>query len=286
MRSVGASGGVVGIGPAVKLHAMTMTVGTGPFGHRPAGRFNFELPERVEYLEAFPRRIRALVGGEIVADSVNVRMLHEQHRLPAWCFPPEDVRRDALGDAAWLYEEGLAKGLVGIRWDAVDQWLEEEEKVIAHPRDPYHRLELRNTSRRVEVTLDGETVALSSKPLALFETALPPRWYFEPEEVTVELDPNPDVRTACAYKGWASYFDARIAGRVKPALAWHYDKPLEGMERIRGRVCFFNERVELTVDGIRQEQPRTRWSTTDWITDTSADERGRKPLALETPTEA
>ena len=115
---------------------MTLTVGTGPFGHRPAGRFNFDLPpERVEYLEAFPRRIRALAGGEIVADSIDVRMLYEQHRLPAWCFPSEDVRRDLLGDGAWLYEEGLAKGLVGIRWDAVDQWLEEEEEVIAHPRD-------------------------------------------------------------------------------------------------------------------------------------------------------
>src|SRR5207248_6049238 len=101
--------------PAAKLHAMTLTVGTGPFGHRPAGRFNFDLPpERVEYLEAFPRRIRALAGGEIVADSIDVRMLYEQHRLPAWCFPSEDVRRDLLGDGAWLYEEGLAKGLVGI----------------------------------------------------------------------------------------------------------------------------------------------------------------------------
>lgn len=261
---------------------MTMTMGTGPFGHRPAGRFNFEPPpEGIQYLEAFPRRIRALVGGEIVADSVNVRMLYEQHRLPAWCFPPEDVHRNALGAATWLYEEGLAQGLVGIRWDAVDHWLEEEEEVIAHPRDPYHRLEVRDTSRHIEVTLDGETLAVSSRPLALFETSLPPRWYFHPEEVRVELNPNPDARTGCAYKGWASYVDVRVAGRVEPALAWHYDEPLEGMERIRARVCFFNERIGLTVDGVRQEQPRTRWSTTDWINDTSVDERGRKRLGLE-----
>jgi len=247
-----------------------MTVGTGPFGHRPAGRFNFDLPRhRVEYLEDFPRRIRALAGGEIVADSVNVRMLYEQHCLPAWCFPAEDVRRDVLGEHAWVYEEGLARGLVGIRWEAVDQWLEEEEEVIAHPRDPYHRLELRDTSRRVQVILDGEPLASSAAPLALFESSLPPRWYFRPEEVLVELDPNPDVRTACAYKGWASYFEVRVVDRVEPALAWSYEKPLEGMERIRGRVCFFNERVELTVDGVRQEQPRTRWSTTDWINDTT-----------------
>jgi uncharacterized protein (DUF427 family) len=261
---------------------VTLTVGNGPFGHRPAGRFNFEPPGKgVQYLEVFPRRIRALAGGEVVVDSVGVRMLHEQHRLPVWCFPPEDVRRDALGDGAWLYEEGLATGLVGICWDAVDQWLEEEEEVIAHPRDPYHRIELRDTSRGVQVTLDGETLAASSSPLALFEASLPPRWYFDPKDVRVELAPNPNIRTACAYKGWASYFDARLAGRVEPALAWQYEEPLEGMERIRGRVCFFNERVELTVDGVRQEQPRTRWSTTDWVTEASVDERGRRRLGLE-----
>jgi uncharacterized protein (DUF427 family) len=101
----------------------------------------------------------------------------------------------------------------------VDRWLEEDEEVIAHPRDPYHRLELRDTSRTVEVALDGETLARSSSLLALFETSLPARWYFAPEEVTAELTPNPDVRTGCAYKGWASYLDVRVAGRVEPALA-------------------------------------------------------------------
>ena len=136
---------------------MTFTVGTGPFGHRPAGRFNFQVPsEGVQYLDAFPRRIRAFVRDELVVDSVNTRMLYEQHRLPTWCFPPEDVRLSALGDGAWRYEDGLAKGLVGVRWDAVDRWLEEDEDVIVHPRDPYHRIELRDTSRHVEVSLDAE----------------------------------------------------------------------------------------------------------------------------------
>lgn len=261
---------------------MTMTVGTGPFGHRPAGRFNLDIPvEGISYLEAFPRRIRAFAAGELVVDSVNVQMLHEQHRLPVWCFPREDVRLDLLVDGAWLYEDGLAAGLVGIRWDAVDRWLEEDEEVIVHPRDPYHRLELRDTSRYVEVSLAGETLAVSAAPIVLFETSLPTRWYFAREEVVSELVPNPDVRTGCAYKGWASYFDVPVAGRLELALAWHYPEPLEGMERIRGRICFFNERVELTVDGELQQQPRTHWSTTDWLTDTDADERGAKRLGLE-----
>jgi uncharacterized protein (DUF427 family) len=261
---------------------MTMTVGTGPFGHRPAGRFNFDLPSGgIEYLEAFPRRIRALARGEVVVDSVNVQMLYEQHHLPVWCFRPVDVRLDVIGSGAWIYDRGLAKGLAGVRWDAVDRWLEEEEEVIVHPRDPYHRLELRDTSRHVEVALAGVTLAVSRAPLVLFETSLPPRWYFAPEEIAAELFENPDVRTGCAYKGWASYFDVRVADCAEPAIAWHYDDPLDGMERIRQRICFFNERVELTVDGELQGQPRTQWSTTDWLRDTYVDERGAKRLGLD-----
>jgi uncharacterized protein (DUF427 family) len=267
--------------------AMTMTVGSGPFGHRPAGRFNFDVPtEGIQYLEAFPRRIRAFAHGEIVVDSVDVQMLYQQHRLPVWCFPPEHVRLDALGESAWIHESGLAKGLVGIRWDAVDRWLEEDEEVSFHPRDPYHRIELRDTSRHVEVALAGETLAASSAPLVLFEASLPARWYFAPDEITAELAPNPDVRTGCAYKGRASYFDVRVADRAEPALAWHYEHPLQGMERIRRRICFFNERVELIVDGKLQDQPRTHWSTTDWLDDTPVDERGAKRLGLEPLDEA
>jgi uncharacterized protein (DUF427 family) len=245
---------------------MTMTVGSGPFGHRPAGSFNFDIPAGgIQYLEPFPRRIRAFARGELVVNSVNVRMLYEQHRLPVWCFPPEDVRMEQLeGEAAWVYEDGLAEGLVGIRWDAVDQWLEEDEEVIVHPRDPYHRIELRDTSRHVEVALDGETLAASSEAIVLFEASLPARWYLSADDVSAELIPNPDVRTGCAYKGWASYYDVGVGDRVEQVLAWHYEEPLGGMERIRGRVCFFNERVDLRLDGELQERPRTQWSSSDW----------------------
>jgi uncharacterized protein (DUF427 family) len=245
---------------------MTMTVGTGPFGHRPGGEFNFEVPPRgIQYLEEFPRRVRALAGGEVVVDSLGVKLLHEQHRLPVWCFPRADVRLDLLEkDGAWVYEEGLARGLVGIHWDAVDRWLEEDEEVIVHPRDPYHRLELRDTSRLVTVALDGETLDESSAALALFETSLPPRWYLTRDDVRAELVANPKVRTGCAYKGWASYHDVRIGDRTEPFLAWRYEDPLGGMERIEDRICFFNERVDLSLDGELQERPRSQWSGTEW----------------------
>jgi uncharacterized protein (DUF427 family) len=253
---------------------VTLTVGTGPFGHEPAGRFNFEVPARgVEYLEPLPRRIRAVVGREVVIDTVGAQMLHVQHHLPVWCFPPADVRLDVLGAGAWVHDGGLAHGLVGVRWDAVEKWLEEDEEVIVHPRDPYHRIELRDTSRRVEVALGGTTLAASSAPLVLFETTLPARWYFAREDVAAELVLNPAVRTGCAYKGWATYFDVRLGDEIERALAWQYTDPLPGMERIRGRVCFFNERVDVIVDGAREDRPQNRWSTTDWLDEASVDEQ-------------
>jgi uncharacterized protein (DUF427 family) len=258
---------------------VTLSVGSGPFGHRPSGRFNVEVPrEGVQYLDDFPRRVRALSSGEVAVDSFGVKLLYEHGRLPVWCFPQEDVRFELLGKAAWTYEEGLAAGLVGVDWDGVDRWLEEEEEVIVHPRDPYHRIELRQSSRRVEVTLGGEMLAASSSPLALFEASLPARWYVSVDEVRAEILPNPDVRTGCAYKGWATYYDVRVGDRVEPALAWEYEKPLEGMERIEGLLCFFNERVDLRLDGELQERPQTRWSKTDWL---KADRRTPKRLGAE-----
>jgi uncharacterized protein (DUF427 family) len=244
-----------------------MTVGTGPFGHRPAGEFNFDAPRSgMQYLEAFPRRVRALAGGEVVVDSIGVKMLHAQHSLPVWCFPAEEVRTDRLPDGGWwTYDDGLAEGLVGIRWDAVDRWLEEDEEVIVHPRDPYHRVELRETSRRVAVSLDGETLGESTRALVAFETSLPARWYLPREDVAAELVPNGEVRTGCAYKGWASYVDVKVGDRTEPFLAWTYEEPLRDVDRIKDRICFFNERVDLAVDGELEERPRTQWSSTDWV---------------------
>jgi uncharacterized protein (DUF427 family) len=256
---------------------MTMTVGAGPFGHQPAGRFNFELPPHpIQYLEDFPRRIRGLVGSAVVVDSVGVKLLHEQHRLPVWCFPPDDVLMDHLGGTAQVHLGGLAEGLVTISWDAVDQWLEEDEEVIVHPRDPYHRIELRATSRHVEVALRGETLGASSAALALFEASLPPRWYLPARDICAELIPNIEVRTGCAYKGWASYYDVAVDGRIEPALAWCYEEPLRGMERIKDHICFFNERVDLRLEGAIQERPQTQWSSTAWTREEWAGPRVRR----------
>src|SRR4051794_6817662 len=207
---------------------MTMTVGKGPFGHQPSGEFNFDAPKQgMEYLDEFPRRIRAYAGEEVVLDTVTAKLLYQQHSLPVWVFPPDEVRRELLPDEAmWVIDDGLAKGMVRVDWSAAGRWLEEDEEVIVHPRDPYHRIELRATSRPVTISLDGETLAESSNPLVLFEAGLPPRWYLPAVDVRAELTDNPDLRTGCAYKGWASYHDVQVGDRSEPFLAWHYAEPL------------------------------------------------------------
>jgi uncharacterized protein (DUF427 family) len=245
---------------------MTLTVGDGPFGHHPAGRFNFSVPDDVEYLEESPRRVRGIVNGEAAIDSRRVKLLHASGTLPVWCFPPEDVKMELLREGdAWVHEEGLAHGLVGVRFDAIDRWLEEDEEAIVHPRDPYHRIDVRSSSRRVVVSLDGVTLADSIEALALFESSLPTRWYLPRDDVVAELVRREGFRTGCAYKGYAGYWDVRVGNRLEPALAWQYDDPLDDVGRIAGRVCFFNERVDLELDGELEPRPRTAWSGTDWL---------------------
>jgi uncharacterized protein (DUF427 family) len=264
---------------------MGLMTGTGPLGRDPAGKFN---PEQTLYLEPTPRRLRVVVGGETVADSRGAFMLHEQGLQPVYYFPPGDVRSELLepsdrvsrctkkgeasywtirvGDAvveagAWYYPEPLAgapeglAGLVAFYFDRMDHWYEEDEEIFVHPRDPYHRVDVLKSDRVVRVSLDGTLLAESSRALALFETGLPTRWYIPREDVVAELEPS-DSLTRCPYKGEAGYYSA--AG-VKD-LVWYYAEPLPEVGRIAGLVCFFNEKVDLSLDGSDIERPVTTWS--------------------------
>jgi uncharacterized protein (DUF427 family) len=231
---------------------MSLTVGSGPFGQRPAGSFSFEVPrDEVVYLEASPRWIRGRLGGQTVVDSRRVRMLHESGRLPVWLFPEEDVRLDLLPEGAVERRHGL----IEVEFHALDEWLEEDERQIGHPRDPYHRIDIRRTSRHVRVSISGEPVADTTRSLVLFETGLPPRWYIPRENVRAELTPS-EHTTVCAYKGQASHWS--VAG--EEAIAWSYEEPFHEVLPVRGLVAFYDERVDLELDGEPQERPRTQWS--------------------------
>jgi uncharacterized protein (DUF427 family) len=272
---------------------MGLMTGNGPLGRDPAGRFNFEPPSpgQALYLEPSPKRIRVVVAGEEIADSRGAMLLQESGHQPIYYFPPEDVRSEFLepserhtrcpkkGEAsyytirvgdhvvdagAWYYPEPLEgappiAGLIAFYWNRMDHWFEEDEEVFVHPRDPYHRVDVIQSDRHVRVSLDGQRLAESRRALALFESNLPARWYLPAEDVVAELEPS-DTITRCPYKGQAGYHSVRLDGEAGKDLVWFYADPLPEVGRIAGLLCFFNERVDLELDGELQERPQSAWS--------------------------
>jgi uncharacterized protein (DUF427 family) len=273
---------------------MGLMSGSGPLGRQPAGSFNFDPPPpgSALYLEPSPKRVRVVVGGETVADSRRVMLLHESGHQPIYYFPPQDVRSDLLepsdrhtrcpkkGQAsyytiraggnvveagAWYYPDPIEgappiKDLIAFYWNRMDHWLEEDEEVFVHPRDPYHRVDVVRSDRQVRVLLEGELLAESTRAFALFESNLPTRWYLPREDVIASLEPT-DTVTRCPYKGQASYFSVKLdGGETVKDLIWFYEAPIAEAVRIEGLLCFFSERVDIELDGELQAQPESPWS--------------------------
>ena len=221
-----------------------------------AVRVSSAIPRDLRF-EPTPKWIRAERGGEFVVDSRRAVLVWGPDRVvPGYAFPAEDVRADLLEGAVEGCSDPDLSGLVTVNWGAVDRWLEEDEEVVGHPRDPFHRIDIRRSSRRVEVSLDGETVAESRRPVLLFETGLPVRHYLPREDVRMDFFHPSEKRTTCAYKGHAAHFSAP----EHPDIAWTYEEPLPDAEQIRGLIAFYGERSDITVDGQSQERPRTEWS--------------------------
>jgi uncharacterized protein (DUF427 family) len=149
-------------------------------------------------------------------------------------------------------------GYVVLDFAAFD-WREEDEPVVVHPKDPFHRIEVLAGSRPVRIELEGQVLAESDRPTLLFETLLPVRYYLPRDDVQVDLVPSP-TRTACPYKGVASYFSPVVGGRPLPDLVWTYPDPLPESTRIRDLVCFYTERLDVVLDGEKQARPMTPWS--------------------------
>jgi uncharacterized protein (DUF427 family) len=146
-------------------------------------------------------------------------------------------------------------GYLVLDFAGFDGWLEEDEPNVGHPRDPFHRIDIVRSSRHVRVELDGEVLAESRTATLLFEPPLPVRYYLAPEDVRLDLLEDSETRSTCAYKGHASYLSRRGED-----VAWRYEQPLREAAEVTGRIAFFNERVDLVVDGVRLEQPWTPWS--------------------------
>ncbi|MBX6390831.1 MAG: DUF427 domain-containing protein [Frankia sp.] len=229
-------------------------------------------------IEPAHKRVRALLGGMVVVDTARPWLVWEGPHYPTYYLPREDVRAtlepngkvvrspsrgDArrhdvvIGghraeDAAGTYEDSPVpelRDLVRLDWDAMDTWLEEDEQVYVHARNPYHRVDILNSSRHVRVEIDGVTVAESRRPTVLFETGIRPRFYLPLTDVRTELLRPSSTSTGCPYKGTASYYSVEVNGKLYEDVIWTYEHPLAESIKIAGLLCFYDEKVDVFVDG-------------------------------------
>jgi uncharacterized protein (DUF427 family) len=253
-------------------------------------------PDYKVTLEQSPRRVRVRFNGDTIADSTNAHLLFETRHLPVYYFPRADVRTDLLiptdhhtfcpykgtaaywtihvggrsaENAVWGYpdpydEVPQLKDFVAFYWDRVDSWYEEDEEIFVHPRDPYKRVDVVNSSRHVRVVLGGETIADTRHARFLFETRLPTRYYIRPEDVRMDLLVPSEKVTRCPYKGEARYHSVRIGDQLFEDIVWHYPEPIPECPKIKAYLCFFNEQVDdIQIDGVSVPRPITPWSK-DW----------------------
>jgi len=235
--------------------------------------------------EPVERRIRA--GG--VVDSTRAVLLWEPRRVvPTYAVPEEDISAaispapagdgqaagvlhpgipfavhtadgepvsigDREGAGFRLADEDLA-GYVALDFKAFEEWYEEDEPIAGHPRDPFHRVDVRQSARTIRIEIEGEVVAETTRARLLFETNLPTRFYIPREDVRAELHPG-ERETYCPYKGGASYWSLDAGGRRRPDVAWSYEAPLPDMAQIAGLVAFWDERVDVYLDGALRPRP-------------------------------
>jgi len=244
-------------------------------------------------LEPSPRWVRVSFAGQFVADSKRVMLMLEPKHTPVYYFPAQDVRNDVLmpsdhkthspvkgvasywtvrvgartaENAVWSYQDPPPgcpdiTGYYAFYWDKMDAWYEEDDEVFVHPRDPYKRVDVLQSSRHVRVVVSGQTVAETHRPTLLFETGLPTRYYIPRLDVRLDLMRPTQTISRCPYKGKATYWSVQVGEAVAPDIAWSYEAPIPECPKIEHLICFLNERVDaLYVDGELMPRPRTPWS--------------------------
>lgn len=205
-----------------------------------------------------PRRIRAQRDGRWVIDTSAAVYVWEVEHYPQFYVPVADVEPSLLSDPALkprLRRHPELPDHVRIRWDALDHWFEEDEEVFVHPRSPYVRVDALRAGRQVRVELEGVVLAEARSAVLVFETGLPTRYYLDRTALDLtHLEPSP-TETACPYKGrTTAYWSVRLGDTLHEDLAWCYDFPTRQLLPIAGLVAFYNELVDLVVDGVRLER--------------------------------
>lgn len=259
---------------------MSLTFGSGPFGTGGNGQFDFgALPRHVRYWEPWPRRMRAMLDGEILLDSRAGMLLHETGVFSQLYFPLADFRSDLLhestsvgvparqswstGSGAHLVERcitsspfaadgsELLPGYATVGYASMDRWFEEDDPIYAHPRDPYHRVDVLSSSRAVVVRLGDTVIAQSRRPKLLFETGVPIRYYVPFDDVRLELLAKSDTISECPYKGDGQHWHLRVDGTEVPDAAWSLPHPLPEGLRAAEHVCFYPDKLQTEIDGER-----------------------------------
>ena len=241
-------------------------------------------------VEAAAKRVRIMLGGAVVADTTDAVYVWENPNYPQYYIPLAAVAPGALKetgttsrspsrgtathfsvhggdrvaeDAAWCYRDSAIEALrerVRFDWGAMDAWFEEDEEVFVHPRSPYTRVDVLRASRPVRIEVDGVVVAETTHPTFLFETGLPRRTYIPKLDVHMDRLEATDSVTMCPYKGTARYWSVQAGGGLHRDLAWSYDAPFRESAPVAGLVAFYDERVDVYVDGVLQSRPKTPFS--------------------------
>lgn len=240
-----------------------------------------------------PRHVRVFFAGETIADSKRAKLVREAEVLPAYYFPKEDVRTDLFvpseiksscpvkGDAvyssirvggklvenaAWSYRDPLPgaamiRDHVAFDWPKMDKWMEEDEEIFKHARDPFKRVDAIPSRRHVQIVIDGQTIAETRRPTLVFETNHPVRYYLPQEDVRMDLLFPSKTESRCPYKGLASYWSVRTGAETFADLVWGYMNPIAEIPKIKGLLCFFHERgCDIYVDGELVPTPKTKWA--------------------------
>ncbi|HEY3005572.1 MAG TPA: DUF427 domain-containing protein [Kribbellaceae bacterium] len=244
------------------------------------------MPTRVNHVEPVPRRIRGFVRGETVFDTTRALYVWENPNYPQYYIPLDDIRPGVLVDedemkqnrrgtfqvhglrvgddyrpaVASVLKDSAVEGIAGtvrFDWDGLDSWFEEDEPVIVHPRNPYTRVDCVRSNRPVRIELDGVVLADSHSHVALFETGLPTRYYLDRTDVDLTKLVPSDTVTSCPYKGTTTGY---WSTETRRDIAWTYDFPLREVQPIAGLIAFYNEKVDIYLDGELLERPRTKFS--------------------------
>jgi len=239
-------------------------------------------------IEPAPRRVRGYFDNTLIFDTIRARYVWEVPYYPQYYIPQSDVRMDHLVDedhpqhlqlgplrlhslttdrrvgkaAARVYDAnsgGPVAGYIRFEWDTLD-WFEEDEHIIGHPRNPYVRVDALRSHRHVRVEIDGVVLAETRSPILLFETGLPTRYYFDRTDVSFDHLDTSNTQSICPYKGVTSgYWSARVGGTVQPDVAWTYDYPMRQVAPIASLIAFYNEILDIFLDGDKLPRPRTHF---------------------------